>query len=312
MVTETAVHPDIAAVRTSLTSVKETRGMKVFRFFNISALLLLVATILYPFINMVAMSFSSSGAIVAGQVNFFPVGFNMDTISAVLQDSWFWVAYRNTLVVTVAGTIWAMALTTTFAYAVSRKHLAFRNFYIGIAVFTMFFGGGIIPNFIMVGQVLGWRNNLLALIVPGGLSVFNFLVMKSFFENFPVELEEAAAIDGLTQWGVFFKIVLPLSKAILATMTLFYAVGFWNSWFGAMMFMDTRDNWPIMLYLRNIIAGVHSSNDIVADTMGAEVAQIGRNVQSVAMLLTTLPIVMVYPFVQKYFVSGVMLGSVKG
>jgi putative aldouronate transport system permease protein len=304
------VRPDLGAVRTSLTQVKETRGMKVFHVINVTFLLGLVVVTLYPFVNMIAMSFSSSGAITAGQVNLWPIGFNTSTLRALLNDSVFWRSYANTLIVTVGGTVWAMSLTTTFAYAISRKTLAFRNGYIGLAVFTMFFGGGIIPNFILIGQVMGLRDNLLALILPGGISVFNLLVMKSFFENFPAELEEAAYLDGLTQWGTFFKIVMPLSKAILATMILFYAVAFWNSWFGAFMFMDTRSNWPVMLYLRNIIAGAHGAQEIAPG--GGNVAQIGRNVQAVAMLLTTLPIMCVYPFVQKYFVSGVMLGSVKG
>lgn len=310
MVTAEAVHPDIGAVRTSLTQIKETREMKAFRYFNVTFMVLLVAVTLYPFLNMIAMSFSSTGAIVAGQVNLWPVGFNTETIRAILSDGAFWRSYANTFIVTIAGTAWAMTLTTTFAYAISRRGLAFRKGYTRLAVFTMFFGGGIVPNFILIGQVLGLRDNLLALILPGGLSVFNLLVMKSFFENFPAELEEASALDGLTQWGTFFKVVLPLSKAILATMTLFYAVGFWNSWFGALMFMDSRENWPIMLYLRNIIAGAHGAQEIAP--AGDAAARIGRNVQAVTMLLTTLPIIMVYPFVQKYFVSGVMIGSVKG
>jgi putative aldouronate transport system permease protein len=301
--------PQIADIRNSLISVKETRGMKTFKWFNVTALTILVAVTLYPFINMIAMSFSSSGAIVAGQVNLWPVGFNTGTIMALLHDNAFWRSYLNTIIITTAGTLIAMAMTTTFAYAVSKKILVGRKVYVGLAVFTMFFAGGMVPNFILIRQVLGLGDNLLALILPGALSVFNFLIMKSFFENFPTELEEAANLDGLSQWGTFFRIVLPLSKAILATMTLFYAVGFWNSWFGAFLFIDSREKWPIMFYLRNIIAGAHGTQDI-APTGDSQ--SIGRNIQSVAMLLTTLPIMMVYPFVQKYFVSGVMLGSVKG
>jgi len=202
-----------------------------------------------------------------------------------------------------------MALTTTFAYAISRPKLKGKTFFIGFAVFTMFFGGGLIPNFIIVGRYMGLRNTIWAIVVPGALSVFNLLVMKSFFENFPTELEEAAQLDGVSHYGVFFRIVLPLSKAVLATMTLFYAVGQWNSWFGAFIFLDNQEMMPVMMYLRNLIV---SSQILPEGATPEDAGNIGRNIGAVAMLLTTLPIMCAYPFVQKYFVSGVMLGSVKG
>jgi putative aldouronate transport system permease protein len=173
----------------------------------------------------------------------------------------------------------------------------------------MFFSGGLIPNYILVANVLHMRNSVWAIVLPGAISVFNLLVMKSFFENFPAELEEAAALDGMTTYGVFFRIVLPLSKAVLATMTLFYAVSMWNSWFGAFLYLDKKDMFPVTVYLRNLIAAATQS----AESQGAaDTVQIGANIQSVTMLLTVLPIVCFYPFIQKYFVSGVMLGSVKG
>jgi putative aldouronate transport system permease protein len=149
------------------------------------------------------------------------------------------------------------------------------------------------------------RNTMWAVVLPGAISVFNLLVMKSFFENFPTELEEAAAIDGLSTYGIFGRIVLPLSKAVIATMTLFYAVGIWNSWFGAFLYLDKKELFPVTVYLRNLIAAATGPGS-------QEAVQIGSNIQSVTMLLTVLPIVCLYPFVQKYFVSGVMLGSVKG
>jgi putative aldouronate transport system permease protein len=221
----------------------------------------------------------------------------------------FWTNYGNTLLYTVVGTVIAMAITTTYAYALSKPHLKGRGFFVGIAVFTMFFGGGLIPNYILVASLLGWRNSIWAVVVPGALSVFNLLVMKSFFENFPVDLEEAAAIDGLSTYGVFLKIVLPLSKAVLATMTLFYSVSLWNSWFAAFLYMDDKDLFPVTVYLRNLIAAATGTQEI---TGGGESVQVAANIQSVTMLLTVLPIVCLYPFIQRYFVSGVMLGSVKG
>ena len=303
------VRPDISAVRGSLTTVKDTTGTKVFRWLNYGFLTVLCALTLYPFVNLVAMAFSSEGAIRARQVNLWPVGFNTTTLQGVLSNSLFWTNYRNTVVYTIIFTIIAMFLTTCFAYVISRPDLPGRKFMTGMAVFTMFFSGGMVPSFVVIGNWYQMRNTIWALVLPGALSVFNLLVMKSFFENFPRELEEAAAIDGLTTYGIFARIVLPLSKAVLATMTLFYAVTIWNAWFGAMMFVTERSMQPVTMFLRNLIAGALAVGEI-GDT--ADAAQIGANIQAVTMLLTVLPIMCVYPFVQKYFVSGVMLGSVKG
>lgn len=300
--------PDLAHVRRETGVIRESLGYRAFRVFNAAALILVCVVTLYPFLNLVAKAFSSEGYIAAGEVNLIPRGFNIDTFQAVLGDELFWRNYGNTFLYTVVGTIIAMAITTTYAYALSKPYLKGRTFFVGIAVFTMFFGGGLIPNYILIANYLGWRNSIWAVVVPGALSVFNLLVMKSFFENFPTELEEAAAIDGLSTYGIFFRIVLPLSKAVLATMTLFYAVGLWNSWFNAFLFMDDKSLFPVTVYLRNLIAAATGTADIA----GGETVQIASNIQAVTMLLTVLPIICLYPFIQRYFVSGVMLGSVKG
>lgn len=310
MVTELTGAPDIVRVRASLTHIKDTPGTKAFRVFNGVFLTALCVVTLYPFVNLIAKAFSSEGAIAAGQVNLIPRGLNLTTFKAVVRDPMFWINYRNTVGYTVLGTIIAMALTTTFAYALSRRNLPGRTAFIGIAVFTMFFSGGLIPNYILVTQWLHMRNTVWAIVLPGALSIFNLLVMKSFFEGFPVDLEEAAALDGLSPYGVFLRIVLPLSKAVLATMVLFYAVAQWNSWFNAFLYLDQKRMFPVMMYLRNLIAAATGSQEVTGSQNDA--VQIGANIQSVTMLLTVLPIVCLYPFVQKYFVSGVMLGSVKG
>jgi putative aldouronate transport system permease protein len=311
VVTETTT-PDITAVHASLTQVKDTRGTIAFRFANATLLVLISALTLYPFVNLVAKAFSDEKYISAGQVNLIPRGFNVSTLHYVVTQPMFWTNYKNTVVYTVVGTLIAMALTTTYAYALSRPQLKGRSFFTGVAMFTMFFGGGLIPNYILIVDVLHMRNTIWAVVLPGAISVFNLLVMKSFFENFPTELEEAAALDGMSTYGVFFKIVLPLSKAVLATMTLFYAVSMWNSWFSAFLYLDKKDLFPVTVYLRNLIAGATQSADSQGGAAAADAVQIGANIQSVTMLLTILPIVCLYPFVQRYFVSGVMLGSVKG
>ncbi|GAA1848586.1 carbohydrate ABC transporter permease [Myceligenerans crystallogenes] len=301
------ITPDLAAVRTVPRTVKDTPGYRVFRVANAVVLVLACVVTLYPFVNLVAMAFSSPGAILAGEVNLWPVGFNLTTFDWVFNDEKFWAAYGNTVVQTVLATAIAMALTTTMAYALAKKHLKGRQFFIGLVVVTMFFNGGLIPNYLLITN-LGIKNTIWAIVLPNAISAFNLLVMKSFFENFPDELEEAAAIDGLTTYGVFLRVVLPLSKAVVATMVLFYAVFFWNSWFPAFLYLSDGSLQPVTLYLRNLLAGVTGAGL----EAGAEAAQISANMQAVAMLLIAAPVVAVYPFVQKYFVTGVMLGSVKG
>ncbi|MFC7404092.1 carbohydrate ABC transporter permease [Georgenia alba] len=307
MVSTTPQVPDITRVRSVPTTVKDTPSYRVFRVVNGTALVVICAITLYPFINLVAKAFSSQGEIMAGNVNLWPRGFNLTTLEWVFNQERFWTGYMNTLIQTFGGTAIAMVLTTTMAYALAKKHLKGRAFFIGMVVVTMFFNGGLVPNYLLISG-LGFKNTVWAIVIPNAISAFNLLVMKAFFENFSSELEDAAAVDGLSTYGIFFRIVLPLSKAVIATMILFYAVAFWNSWFPAMLYLSDTDLQPVTLYLRNLLSGASGAGR----EAGMEESQIGANLQSVAMLLTVLPIVCLYPFVQKYFVSGVMLGSVKG
>src|SRR5450759_734101 len=288
--------------------MQDSTAYQVFKVFNVLILLLIVRVTFYPFLNMVAQSFSSEGNINAGRVNLIPRGFNIQTYKVVMADSTFWTSYKNTVLYTVAATTISMVLTTAFAYAISKRHLKGRNFFIAIAVFTMFFNGGIIPNYVLITS-LGLKNTLWAIVLPNAISVFNLLIMKSFFENMPAELEEAGAIDGLNTYGILFRIVLPLSKAVLATMILFYAVMNWNAWFGAFLYLDKSELFPVPIYLRNLIAGPSAAGGVGGVSENA--TQIASNIKSVTMVLSVLPILAVYPFVQKYFVSGVMLGAVK-
>ena len=289
--------------------IPASRGYRTFQVFNALVLSAVVVATLYPFLNLLAQSFSSETAIAAGRVNLIPKGFNLTTYKTVMSDPSFWENYRNTVEYTVVATAIAMVLTTCYAYVLSKKHIRGRGFLIGVAVFTMFFNGGLIPNYVLVND-LGLRNSLWAIVLPNAISVFNLLVMKAFFENMPSELEEAAAVDGLTTYGILFRIVLPLSKAVLATMVLFYAVSFWNSWFSAFLYMDHSNLFPVTVYLRNLIAGATGGTN--EGTSSDTALQVAANIQAVTIVLTVLPILTVYPFVQRYFVSGVMLGAVKG
>ena len=286
-----------------------TRGYRVFQAVNAGILTLVVVLTLYPFINILARSFSETSYIRRGQVNLWPRGFNLTTYGRVISDSTFWINYRNTVIYTVVATVIAMVLTTCFAYVLSKKHLKGRSVLIGIAVFTMFFNGGLIPNYVLINS-LGLRNTLWAIVLPNAISVFNLLVMKAFFENQPPDLEEAGAVDGLNTYGILLRIVLPLSKAVIATMVLFYSVTHWNSWFQAFLYLDQKELWPVTIYLRNLLAGATATSDPgAASELGLQIA---ANIQAVTIVLTALPIILVYPFIQRYFVSGVMLGSVKG
>jgi putative aldouronate transport system permease protein len=302
---------DVPVTSGSPVGPRDTRGYKAFSVLNSAALIIICLVMLYPFVTLIAQSFSSAGAIKAGQVNALPVGFNIETYRAVMSDGSFWRSYGNTVLYTVVGTTIAMILTTCFAYVISKQHLRGRGALIGIAVFTMFFNGGIIPNYVLISS-LGMKNTLWAVVLPGALSVFNLLVMKSFFENLPRELEEAAQIDGLGWLGIFIRIVLPLSKAVLATMVLFYAVAYWNDWFSAFLYLDKNNLFPLALFLRNLIAGASTTTSESAAAAGTTSAAISANIQAVAMILAIVPILFIYPFVQRHFVSGVMLGSVKG
>ncbi len=292
------------------TSVNQpTRGYRVFQGVNGVVLTLVVVVTLYPFVNIVARSFSGERQIRAGEVTLWPRGFDLTTYRIVFTDDTFWRGYGNTVFYTVVSTAVAMVLTTCYAYVLSKKHLRGRGLLVGVAVFTMFFSGGLIPHYVLITS-LGLKNSVWAIALPNAISVFNLLVMKAFFESLPSELEEAAEIDGLSTYGILLCIVLPLSKAVIATMVLFYSVSFWNSWFQAFLYMDRTDLMPVTVYLRNLIAGATGATNAGATT--EQGTQVAANIQAVTIVLTSLPILCVYPFVQRYFVSGVMLGAVKG
>ncbi len=290
--------------------VKESPGYKVFMIINTLIMIFVVFVTLYPFVYLIAQSFSSESAIYAGKISFFPVGFTARTYQVILSKPDFFLYYRNTIVYSVLGAVISVAGSAVLAYPLSKERLVLNKFLIPFVVFTMFFAGGMIPNYVLIAQALHMRNTIWAIIIPGAISTYNVLIMKSFFASIPEELEEAASIDGMNAYGIFLKIVLPLSKPIMATMFLFYIVGIWNNWFGPFLYLDSKEKWPVALYLRQIIMGATGTTEIGA--LSDEASQISANVRSCCMVLTAAPIICIYPFVQKYFVQGMMLGSVKG
>lgn len=288
--------------------MKESIQSKIFNVFNILILLLIVVVTLYPFLNVLAQSFSADKYVLAGQISIIPKGFTLKTYQTVMHDADFWIGYKNTIIYTVVGTIISLIMTTMLAYPLSKKRLKGRSFFIAFTIFTMFFNGGIIPNYLLV-KVLGMRNTMWAVIIPGAISTYNLIIMMSFFQSLPVELEEAASVDGMNTYQILLKIILPLSKPIMATMALFYAVAAWNNWFGPFLYFDDKALFPVTLFLRNIVVGVQQS---AGTSSSDDLSQIAATVKSATIILAVLPILCVYPFIQKYFVTGVLLGSVKG
>ena len=276
----------------SRTKIKVSTGYRVFQVCNTILMILVCVITLYPFLYLVAQSFSSESAIVQGLVKVWPVEFNLTTYKSVISKGDFIRYYGNTIFYAVIGTVGSLLF---------RKQL---NLFF---IFTMYFGGGMIPNYVLM-TYLGLRDTVAAFILPGLIGTYYVLLMKSFFAGIPRELEEAGSIDGLTHIGIFFKIVLPLSKPIMATMALFYMTGYWSNWFNAFLYLDDKKKWPVAYYLRQIINGSATSNDPGAT---ADAAQIASNIKSCCMVLTAAPLICIYPFIQKYFVQGMMLGGVK-
>ncbi|WP_438433584.1 carbohydrate ABC transporter permease [Gorillibacterium sp. sgz500922] len=273
-------------------------------------MLLVVLATLYPFLYLVAQSFSSEAAIYAGKVSIIPVDFTTQTYRVILSKPDFFRYYGNTLLYSVLGTFISVLATAVMSYPLSKERLRLNKFFVPFVLFTMYFGGGLIPNYILISKTLQMRDTIWAILIPGAISAFNVILVKTFFSSLPGEIEEAAKVDGLGVYGIFARIVLPLSKPIMATMVLFSIVGMWNNWFGPSLYLSSKEKWPVALYLKQIIDNAVSPAEIGATSDTS--AQIAATVKSTAMVLTTLPIICIYPFMQKYFVQGMMIGSVKG
>lgn len=268
--------------------------------------LMLLACVL-PFLYIIAMSFSSSEAILNGRVSLFPVGFNVESYQQIFAYPNFFRAYRNTIFYTAAGTAIALSMMVLFAYPLSKTHLKGQKFVMKLVVFSMFFSGGLIPNYLLISS-LGLTGTVYAMILPFAINQFNLILLINFFKSLPEELEDAARIDGLNYFGILIRVLLPLSTAALATIGLYTAVFFWNDWFYGLIYLKS-ELYPVMLLLRNIVNGT----TMVGEAGGVgERASIAIAVKSAVIITSTLPIILLYPFLQKYFVKGMMVGAVKG
>jgi len=265
---------------------------------------------LFPFINIIAVSFSSSRAINAAEVFMWPIEFNVDAYANLIRDGQLFVAMRNTVLLTVVGTAFNMAVTVMAAYPLSKARLRGRNVMLMAVLFTMLFSGGLIPNFLLV-SALGLVNTYWALWLPGLMSAYNMFVMKTFFEGLPEELEESAAMDGAKDWTVLWRIVLPLSKPVLAALSLFYAVGWWNAYMNVLIYIRSTDKVSLMVKLYQMISLV--SPELLRSGEGVtQMVITPEGIRAAAIVIAITPILCVYPFLQKHFIKGVLLGSIKG
>ncbi|QSF47711.1 carbohydrate ABC transporter permease [Paenibacillus tianjinensis] len=264
---------------------------------------------LLPLINVLSKAVSAEWAITSGKVGILPVGFQLDTMKEVISSSTFIRAFGVSVGVTVVGTVISILMTALTAYPLS-KRLPGIPFIMVLFIFTMLFSGGLIPNYLLMRQ-LHLINNLWVLILPGMISVFNLLVIKSYYESLPEALEESARIDGAKTYTILFRIILPLSMPVIATIALFYAVGFWNDYFGPMIYINDTALKTLQLYLQDVVMDASAANAVnksVDDLMNMS----PEGIRAATVVASTVPILFVYPFLQKYFIKGVLIGSVKG
>ncbi len=283
--------------------------------YSIVTVVLTVFTILvaYPMIYVLSSSFSSGTAISSGQVILWPVDLSLEGYKAVFSHRYIIPAYRNTIFYTVAGTIINLAITLTCAYPLSRKDFPLRKFFMGMFLFTMFFSGGLIPTYILISN-LGFVNTIWAMLIPGALSVYNMILVRTFLTgNIPLELLEASQIDGCSDAKYFTTVLLPLSKPVIAVITLYYAVGHWNSYFNAMIYLSDMELYPLQLILRQILVASQINLSDMVDVESMVAKQGLADILKYALIVvSTVPILCMYPFIQRYFIKGVMIGSVKG
>ena len=294
--------------RSTTGTTRITRGMKAFQALNVVLLVGFSLVCLLPFLHVIGSSFASPGELATRPFVLIPDEFTVDAYRYVLSTPTIFRAMGVSVFVTVVGTFLSLLVTALMAYALSKKYLRGRRIINFLVVFTILFSGGMIPTFIVVNS-LGLLDSLWSLILPVTVNAFNLIIMRSFFQSIPDSLEEAARIDGCSDFGVFWRIVLPLSLASIATIGLFYAVAYWNTYMWAMLFINDSSKWPIQVLLRQIVIVASGIN---ADSSVVDVVPPAQSVKMAVIAIATLPMLLVYPFIQRFFVKGALVGSVKG
>ena len=295
-------------------AIKVPRGDKIYYGIVNLFLFLFFMAILLPLINVVASSFSEAKAVNQGKVLFWPVQFTTKGYKAVFEYKGIWRSYANTFLYTISGTAVNLAMTLMCAYPLARKDLPFKGPVVALFMFTMLFGGGTIPNYILIRN-LHMMNTIWAMIIPGAISVYNMIIARTFIQNIPADLEEAAKIDGCSDVRFFFSIVLPLSKTVISVLGLYYAVAHWNDYFTAFLYLSDNEKMPLQITLRAILINNSFSAD-AATSIDEETLLNNQALQDLLkyslIIVSSVPVLIIYPFVKKYFLKGVMLGAVKG
>jgi putative aldouronate transport system permease protein len=284
---------------------------KAFMLMNYVFFALLSLMMVYPFWHVLMYSFSDVTLSAAGGLFLLPRGFTTATYESVFASPLIWSSFRISVTVTLAGTFLGVLLTALTAYPLSKKRLRFGGVVLFLVFFTMLFSGGMIPSYLLVKR-LKWLDSINALIFPGLLSAYNVIVMKSFFASLPESLEESARIDGANDILIFFMIILPLSKAVLATIALFIAVVYWNDYFSTVIYITTKSKWSMQAVLREMLTNTTSAMRNAGVDINQTAKMSSETIKSATVIIATVPILVVYPFLQKHFVKGVMLGSIKG
>ena len=290
-----------------------TLGSRLFDAFNYLFLTIVAFTTIFPFIYIIGASFATEYEIATRPMFIIPRDATINAYKFIFSSNKILQGFGNSIFITVVGTAINLFCTVTMAYAISKPRLRGRNFFLNLIIFSMFFSGGMIPGYIVVANILNLKNTYWSVLLPGAISAYNLMIVKNFFQGIPQELEESASIDGCTDIGILWKIVLPLSLPVLATFGLFYAVGHWNAYFGAMIYMTgAKEKWPLQVLLRELIIMSNGSAGDMANMDPEFVQPPEQSVKMAVIVVSTVPIMCVYPFLQKYFVKGVMVGALKG
>lgn len=297
-------------------SIKESRSDRWFDFFNKALVWFFILIISYPLLYILSASISDPQYVNSGQMWLYPKGITFEGFQRVFQSSEIWLGYRNTIFYTLLGTGINLALTLTGAYALSRHELVGKKTIMALLVFTMFFEGGLIPTYLLVRN-LGMVDTIWAMLLPNAVAMWNIIVTMTFFKStIPRELEEAAEMDGASQFRTFLQIVLPISAPIIAVMALFYGVSHWNQYFSALVYLQDRELYPLQLFLREILVQQKISTELLQNSGSAEAisrhARIADIIKYAVMIVSAAPLLIVYPFLQRFFLKGVLIGSLKG
>lgn len=291
--------------------MRRSLGEHVFDWSNTLFLILLSLVTLYPFFYVLVASVSDPTWMmqVRGLI-WYPKGFSLEAYKLVFNNPSITTGYLNTLLYVTMGTALNILMTSLGAYALSRQNVMWRNPVMFLIVFTMFFNGGLIPTYLLIHD-LGMVNTRWALIIPSAMSAYNLIIMRTSFQSVPVSLEESAKLDGANDFTILFRVILPLSMPVVAVMILFYGVAHWNSWFSALIYLRTRELYPLQLILREILI-TSSTESMMTSVGGVDKTPIGETIKYATIIVATVPILLLYPFLQKYFVKGVMIGAIKG